>query len=232
MHKKLIAVAACLALALPSQAQTWTKTGNPGNLPGSAQITFGTGALTTITGALTFVQLGTERNTIYRSNADMFGFRVTGLGLFSATTVGTPGTLYDTRLYLFNSAGRGVYMNDDDPNAIGARSTLPGMTLSPGLYYLGIAAFGATPLSGPNAPIFPDPTSADDFTGVFGPSGSGGRSPISAWNLGANDVETGSYTIRLTGAELVAVPEPSALAALGIGTVLLGSLVRRRRPKV
>ena len=68
------------------------------------------GPLTQITGTISST---TDR--------DMFEIFITGGGTFSATTVGTPGTVFDTQRYLFDSTGKGVYANDDDIAGAGAK---------------------------------------------------------------------------------------------------------------
>lgn len=225
-----------LTAAISASAQTWTKTGTPGNLPATAQVVTGVGPLLSITGSLTFSVTGSERTTAPVSNPDMYQILVDGGGTFSASTVGTDGTLFDSQLFLFDSSGKGVYMNDDDANAFGARSTLPlaiNSTLSPltpGIYYLAIAAFGANPASTSTANlIFPAPSTSTSFSGVYGPTGPGGSGSIGRWVLGGNDVETGSYTINLTGASFVPAPEPNSMVVLLLGGAGLALCMMRRR---
>jgi hypothetical protein len=171
--------------------------------------------------------LGSILGTIDRpTDVDMYLIYIDGGGTFSATTVGTGGSLADTALYLFDENGRGVYANDDADNAT-KRSTLPaGGSLTPvtaGFYYLAIAASGIAPISSPTDnlifPSFP-------FTGVFGPTGPGGGSAISDWR--GTGAGTGSYTINLTGAQF-ANPEPGSLALVSCGLVVLFAHTRRRR---
>jgi MYXO-CTERM domain-containing protein len=208
-----LTLAALLAFTSLAAADIWTEIGDAGDLPSTAQQT----------GFVDFRPLDEIRGTIdNRTDADMFVLYLPGGGTFSATTVGTPGTLNDTQLFLFDASGHGVYANDD-ANSSTRRSTLPAdHPLTPqaaGLYYLAIAPFGRVPVSQPsNDVIFPDfPT-----TGVFGPTGPGGANPISGWRGEAPPQEAmGTYTIRLTGA-LTVSPEPGALTLAGLG--LLGVL--------
>jgi hypothetical protein len=74
----------------------------------------GPGALTSISGT---VSSGTD--------ADMYQIFISSPGTFSATTVGTPGTLTDTQLFLFDASGFGVYANDDATTAFTLRAHLP-----------------------------------------------------------------------------------------------------------
>jgi hypothetical protein len=218
MRKVLItgwAILLLLTVAPKASAGFWVAQGTPGDLPSTAQITGGLGSLDGITGQLNST-----------THADMYQIMITNPGSFSATTVGTLGTINDTQLYLFDSTGHGVYANDDASGAT-RRSTLPAGSLlgpqAPGLYYLAISAFSRDPVGGPtNDLIFPSFPS----TGVFGPTGLGGASPISGWK--GTGVETGTYAINLTGAGY-AVPEPSSVALVSSGLVVLIVRACRRR---
>jgi hypothetical protein len=206
---KRACIAALLGALLPASAYAgpiWAEVGDAGQLPGTAQIVSG-GPLTNITGS--FSSSG---------DADMYQFTITAPGLFSATTVGTGGTLADTQLFLFDAAGMGVAANDDFS---GFRSTLPVgnalyASLAPGTYYLAISGFDANPVS-VGGLIFPN-----TFTGVHGPTGPGGASPVSSWS-GATS--TGTYEIALTAS----APEPGSILLLG--TALAGLVARRRMQK-
>lgn len=245
--KQLLTAAALLTLGMATagvHAQTWTKTGNPGNLPSNAQITVGTGALESITGVFSYTTTGSERATVNVSNPDLFAIQIDGTSPFSATTLGQPSNLYDTQLFLFDSSGYGVYANDD---AFGADSFIqskaalisPDVSPAPGLYYLGIASEGIVARSGTTAAtdIFDntvdDTTGATPFTGLRTPRP--GAGPLTQWFLSSSDVETGYYTIALTGASFGAspgaapVPEASTWVSFGVPSLLmLGVLVRRR----
>ena len=200
-----------LALASAATAQTWTEVGDAGDLPGSAQITVGVGPLTAISGTI-----GST------TDADLYQIFITGGGTFSATTAGTPGTtLGDPQLFLFNAPGIGVYANDDFGGSL--QSTLPAndplTPTAPGLYYLAITSFNRDPVS-PGGLIFPDVIT------LVGPTGPGGGQAISGYT-GTGD--TGTYTIRLTGAEFALIPEPGTLTLLGTGALaMLGCAWRRR----
>jgi hypothetical protein len=208
-----IAVAfAVSANAVPSGTE-WNEDGDAGDLLGTAQSVSGGGALTAINGA------------IAASDADLYLISVLGGGVFSATTVGTVGTLSDTQLYLFDAGGMGVEGNDDFSGSI-VRSALPAGGLSPataGLYYLAISTYNRDPVSG-GLRIFPD-----TFPGVYGPTGPGGGSPLSGW---VNTTSAaGTYRIELTGATFVTtagVPEASCtLSLLGLAVFGLGVLRRK-----
>lgn len=218
--KKLAQVTALSALVASvssgqAQAATFTEIGDAGETLGTAQvISSGQQPLESISGALS-------------GDADLFQIFVTGGRTFSATTVG--GASFDTQLFLFDSAGVGVYGNDNS-SVSPDQSTLPTGGFSPaasGIYSLGISGFNYDPVSalGAQGAIFPDfPNVA--FNEVVGPTGPGGGSPLSGFN-GARLDPGGSYTIALTGAE--AVPEPSSvLGTLALGAWALGSLVKKK----
>jgi hypothetical protein len=200
------AIAAAMLLFAAAGAQAdWAEVGDAGALPGTAQSVTGGGPLTNITG------------TLASADADMFAVFI--LGAFTATTVGTTGTVSDTQLFLFDSAGRGVLANDDASN-LTSRSTISG-TLAPGIYYLAITEFNLDPVSSGGA-IFPGA-----FQGLHGPTGSGGASPITGWS--ASTPAGGTYQIDLAGVSIVPLP-PAAFAGFSGLTGVIGfSVIRRRR---
>ncbi|MFL6464617.1 MAG: hypothetical protein ACJ73N_09450 [Bryobacteraceae bacterium] len=136
----------------------------------------------------------------------------------------------DTELFLFDSAGLGVYGNDDLSGS-NTLSCLPsagpgnpcpalGSSFGPssnGVYYLGIARSANLPFNS-GGYIF---TSASP-TAVLGPDlSAGGGSAISGWDNGVYtgpDFDLTSYTIAITGT----TPEPETWTLLvGSGLVLI-----------
>jgi hypothetical protein len=221
--KSVLALLAVLAfVSVANAGGIWMEVGDAGDLPSTAQIIemSGGGGLVAITGSIATT-----------TDADMYCFSITSPATFSATTVGTPGTLGDTQLRLFRGdltppSGIGIASNDD---SVGLRSTLPAgsplyATLPAGNYCVAISGFDRDPVS-PGGEIFPD-----TFAGVFGPTGPGGGMAITGW---AGTSATGTYTIALTGAAFKdvagAVPEPGSFALLGLGVIGLAAYTWRRR---
>src|SRR5262245_47372329 len=131
-----IALLSCSLLlnACPSFADsfTWIES-SAGNLPSTANITIGPGPLRTILGNLSTL-----------TEVDMYQIQLTDFLNFSATTQDGPNLVDDPQLFLFNTAGLAVYMNDDGPG-LGSQSMLPaGSPIGPhanGIYYLAIGWF-------------------------------------------------------------------------------------------
>jgi hypothetical protein len=133
----------------------------------------------------------------------MYRICVTGGRSFSATTLGT-GTTFDTQLFLFDSAGRGVYANDDTDNPPTAQSDLPPGTAegsdtgsspdAPGVYFLAISAFDSDPVDSNGNLIFP----SVPFNRVHAPNDP--SAVIAGWS-GAGG--SGPYNIVLTGARFL-----------------------------
>jgi hypothetical protein len=225
----LFAAGLAPAAAAPAASVTWAEVGDAGQTLATAQVTVGnlTDSLVAITG-----------NISSASDHDLFEIRITNGATFSATTVATPGTLDDNQLFLFNSAGIGVYANDDSGGlgANYARAALPAggapTTLTPGLYYLLIDASLSYPVSSaglifPNFTLTSVPVVAS--TAVDGPTGVGGASPLSGYTGTA--ASFGTYTIDLTGAGVAIVPEPTSFVLLTTGVLGIFTVSRLARGK-
>jgi hypothetical protein len=182
------ALAILSLLSLAPVAIPADEDGDAGDLPATAQDLTGS-PVDRIDGAIA-----------ESADIDMYRVCLDGDGSFSASSVG--GTTVDTQLFLFDSAGRGVYANDDEREGV-VQSLLPaGHALTPGVggeYLLAVGAYNLDPLSAGGS-IFPSETA------VVGPTGPGGGDPVTGW--GGRASGSGAYTLRLTGARCA--PEEDA----------------------
>jgi len=199
----LMSLALIVSVAPAARAVSFSEVGDAPELAGQAAGTLP--ALTRITGN---IGSGTD--------ADMFIITLATGGLFSATTLGTGGSLVDTQLFLFNSSGHGLLANDDSGGTL--RSTLPPTALAAGNYLLAISAWDRDPVSAGGL-IFP----TSPFSNVFGPTGPGGAGAITGWDGSGG---TGDYAIDL---ELQPVPEPATLFLFGSALAGIGMARRRFR---
>jgi hypothetical protein len=207
MRSFVAALALILGLAPPATGVSFNEIGDAGHLPALSQAAGVLPLLTTITGSIASPVA-----------ADMFAVTISQVGTFSATTVGTSGTLVDTQLFLFSFPGLGIVANDDSQFTL--RSTIPSTFVTPGLYFVGISGFDLDPVSSGGL-IF----SSFPFDQVFGPTGPGGGTAITAWQgFGA----TGTYTIAL---DLSPVPEPATILFFGTTAAGLGLACWRQRRK-
>jgi hypothetical protein len=214
-------LALILGLAAGAEAFSFKEFGDAGDLPAFAQAA----------GVLPPGDFGRITGSISHSrDVDMFAFTTTIVGNIFASTLGTPGTLADTQLFLFGFPGLGLAANDDfgGKGELAFRSSVttskPGaFAIPPGLYFIGISSFDVDPVS-PGGLIFPNfPfTGPSPFVSSFGPTGPGGSSAITGW---AGTGTTGTYAIDLA---VSPVPEPATL--LLVGTTMAGlGLARLRR---
>jgi hypothetical protein len=211
-----------IALVVPGFADTVIASG-AGPLPATAEDLSGDLSLSEITGALD-----------YPDGVSMFKIDILYPVDFSAQTVpvgafGVP----DTELFLFDSSGLGVYMNDDI-TASDTLSCLPSSDsnnpcpspsgglgpLTAGIYYLAIAYSADLPL---------DSSSTDNFlssvlsTDVVGPDPTAGA--VAGWDNGvytSPDYDLVNYDIQITDA-----PEPAAWTLIAVVAAFV--LFRRRQ---
>lgn len=120
---------------------------------------------------------------------------------------------FDTQLFLFNSAGQGLWANDDGGAGFGLLSQI-NATLSQGYYYIGVSGYNLDPYSAAGL-IFP----TSPFTDQHGPMN---NSPLTHWAGGSGG---GNYWLNFR----TEVSEPSLITMLGLGLVVLGFAVRRRK---
>jgi len=148
--------------------------GDAGQLLGNAQ-SFTGQVVTSISG----ITDGTN-------DVDLYQITLDGSQPFSASTAG----IVDTQLFLFNSAGQGVYA--DDQSGTDNQAALPANNLAPGNYYLAVSAWNNDPQSAGGNIFAPGDL-------VVEPTGPGGAFPLTGWNSSGFG-SSGSYTINLTGA--------------------------------
>ena len=223
--------AACLPFGGHLHADTYTETGDVGDMLATAQQIIGTNgtALTSITGNLTLA------NGI--SDSDMYEIYISNTGTFSAsnTAFSAGANNFDSQIFLFRADGLGVVGNDDAASG-GSQSAIPAgsFTGTAGLYYLLISGSGRYATSGatnPGALIFPNYTdNTTDPTTTVRPTGPGGGAPLSGYTGNSN--EAGKYVVALAGAQFftpAAVPEPGAYVFMLGGAAGLAFALRARR---
>ena len=211
-------LAAAFALALPGAASAgfiWTeKAPGAGDLLASAQTTYDSAfnTLDSISGALT--------NTTGAYEVDLYRIRIADPNAFSATLHGDP---LDFALYLFDEAGLGVFMSDDNPSY--PDPALPGLPggFSGGVYYLAVAFALSNPVDATDTSIF-------DFTGSPVENVAAGTGALAGWQLNPGFATSPfGYDILLTGATNSDLPEPATAALLMAGGI--GAWLSSRRRK-
>jgi hypothetical protein len=202
-----------LSLSMLANASTVWNEHNAGATIAKADITGGSGVLTDIAGALGNTTTG----------ADFYEIYITNPNTFSAITTGnTKKPVIDPALYLFDSAGNGLF-GEDNISSGNKQAALPAGTLTglnPGLYFLLIAPSGHVPDEKHGNSIF------GAITGTTGVVAGSGVLKNYGGTPSADDAGKG-YDIKLTGARF-AVPEPATFGFTVVGIALLGWRSRRR----
>lgn len=221
LRAAVVALASATVLAAgTSYAAPVIESGDAGELTSTAQTTAGSGSIDSIRGSLL-----TTSGTDY---PDLFRIYLRAGTAFTATTTASSIAYnnFDTTLFLFDSTGRGVVANDDDPS-FGPTSTINFTASIADYYYLAIAGTGYTPVSA-GGPIFGSLYGQNQV----GPTGSGGASPLTGWISESSEGDLYEIQLRgaFAGAAAAAVPEPGSmlLAALGLGAI---GVSRRRNAR-
>jgi len=176
--------------------QIFSEVADAGELPGTADVTTGVGAIAQIQGTLDSA-----------TDVDMFLVNVYDPASFSASTVN--GASFDTQMWMFKLDGTGISFKDDDPGTL--RSTLTGQFLDgPGPVLIAVSRWDndAVDLNGDQ--LWLDQPYAVERQ----PDGPGAANAIDSWN-GSGFGSAGAYTICLGGAEFAA-PEPECFLFIGL----------------
>ncbi len=195
----LVALLLGAATASAAAAQVWNEAGDAGDLPATAQVPLGSGALTAIIGTLSA-----------GGDADLYLIRIDDPATFEASTCSSDP---DTQLWLFARDGNGITFDDDDPDC-GVLSTItPANVTVAGSYYLGVSAYDWDALDAQGREIWLDAPYDEERA----PDGPGAPGPLAAW--GGVAYEEGSYEISLAGVSwpqigISEVPAPAAVFVL------------------
>ncbi len=173
-------LALVLAAAPAAFAQTWTETGDAGDLVGTAQSTIGTGALMNIAGVLSG-----------HGDVDVYCVHLTsvppaGLPLVSVACAAHA----DPTPYLFDAAGMGINTNMTCAGGL-KQAVAPYYSLAPGLYYVAIAAGDWLPQSAGGS-IW-----QMLYSGPMAPNGPGAGSPLTGWVGPSSVTAPAAYTLIL-----------------------------------
>jgi hypothetical protein len=161
----------------------WQEDGDAGELPSAAQVVSGNGPLNAIYGSYSGAL-----------DRDMYQIRICNPSAFSASTVGH--STNDTALFLFDSTGHGITMDDDDPNG-GTQSTITSQFIpAPGDYYLALSAKSNYPKGDQTADLI---WALASFNVERRPDGPAAGEAIGSWNGAASNSGPGPYVITLTG---------------------------------
>lgn len=199
----------------------YTEVGDAGGNLTMAQGVYGSGPLDQIVGHLSAPGDNTPA-------IDVFLIYVYDPTNFSAFT---SGGVPDPELALFDINGKGLEMGRDIDGANNRQGFLIGDSSGntpPQAFYLWISMQDREPggcpgnLFGPGGTQYPNPA------GTSGPCNTFSGALIGSVNsLNLNAGPNLDYTITLTGASFIAVPEPSSVSLLALG--LLAVATRRRR---
>ena len=128
------------------------------------------------------------------NDVDIYQIFLEEKGLFGADTINeiTSRVDTDTRLFLFDADGRGLYFNDDKSSE-NYQSSIENVELAAGEYYLAITNYANEPFS-ELGDIFDDSSS---FTELLRPNDIGGAAPLQGWTEEGQG--SGPYVIDIAG---------------------------------
>ena len=158
---------------------------------------------------------GLSNETTSPDRVDMYQVRHGNYSRFVASTAAGPGLLDDPVLFLFNSGGFGVAMDDEGGGFGQALMRLVG-TLSQGDYFLAIAFAGMEALDGTGASIFD----------TFGTGGLTSFNALASWGgspFALDPAVPAAYQLSV-----MSVDEPGTLLLVALAMAAVGGVQRRR----
>jgi hypothetical protein len=166
--------------------QPWHETTDAGELIADAQAVTGSGPVSAIFGHTD----GTD--------SDMYKIHVCDHANFGAnTTAAGTGNTLDTQLFLFNTAGIGVVMDDDSSAGVGGSVLTGQFVATDGDYYLAYSLYNRDPVDSAAALIWNNQNNGAAYFPEWQPNGPAAANAIAAWT-GTSGL-TGDYTIALKG---------------------------------
>jgi len=177
-------------------AASWNEQGDAGDLPGTCQITAGTGALTQLTGSLP-----TD------ADVDMYCFRITDRGSFFAFRVCSG--ISEPDLWLFDQNGVGIELND---GCMFSQTNLSwSFVPANGLYYLAVSLSDRDARNPGGQAIWNPPS----VGAPRAPDGPGAPGPLQSWGGAAFPLGPVTYSIQINGATFCDIPVPNDPATWG-----------------
>lgn len=147
-----------------------------------------------------FTPVPRVRGWMGANDTDLFVICITDPNQFSASTIGTTG--FDTMLWLFDCAGKGIVHNDDNPDATtGLQSRIDNRSNcipQHGIYLLGITRYNRYAIDSRGQPIWTPGTAPRS---VRCPDGVSQDKILAGWS--GTTSEAGRYLIQLQGAYFV-----------------------------